>query len=189
MAFPKFLMPAAATLVALPAASPAAAAITTVGGSFARACFEAADVPGNASDAALEGCDAALTREAITAEDLVATHVNRGVLRMRRGDLAGAVADFDEAIRRDPNQAEAYLNKGAALIRVPGQADAAVTLFSAAIEKRTKRPAHAFLGRGFAYEELGNLKSARADYRSASAAAPRWEQPRLELARFKVSRQ
>jgi len=146
-------------------------------------------VPGEASDRALDACNSALTREAITAEDVVATHVNRGVLRMRRGDLAGAVADFDEAVRRDPDQAEAYLNKGAAMIRVPGRADAAVTLFSAAIEKKTKRPAHAFLGRGIAYEELGNLKSARADYRSASVAAPRWEQPRLELARFKVGRQ
>jgi tetratricopeptide (TPR) repeat protein len=184
MAFPKFLMPAAATLIAFPAA----AAVTTVGGSFARTCFEAADVPGQASAAALAACDMALNQEAIPSQDIVATYVNRGVLRMRRGDLAGAVADFDEAIRRDPDQAEAYLNKGAALIRVPGKADAAVTLFSAAIEKKTKRPAHAFLGRGIAYEELGNLKSAWADYRSASVAAPRWDQPRLELARFKVGR-
>lgn len=185
MAFSKFLVPAAATLIAVSAE----AAVTTVGGSSARSCYEAADVPGVASTAALDACDAALNQGAISAEDIVATYVNRGVLRMRRGDLAGAIADFDEAIRRDPEEAEAYLNKGAALIRLPGKADAAVPLFSAAIEKRTKRPAHAFLGRGIAYEELGNLKSAWADYRSASAAAPRWEQPRLELARFRLGRQ
>ena len=38
----------------------------------------------------------------------------RGVLRCGQGDWAGAVADFDEALRLQPGCAEAYNNRGAA---------------------------------------------------------------------------
>ena len=180
----KFLIAAAAATAAIPAA----AAVTVIGSSAARSCYEAAESQTKPGRAAMEACDTALRHEPLTAYEIVATHVNRGILRLRTGEIEGAIADFDTAAARDPDEPEAYVNKGVALMQAPGRAEAAVSLFSMAIEKKTRRPAIAFLGRGMAHEELGDVRSAYHDYRKASAADPEWDQPRLELARFRVTR-
>ncbi len=178
----RFLIAAAAAFLG----TPLAAAVTVVGGSAARQCYEAAEFSRTSLPAALESCDAALRDEPLTGCQVVGTHVNRGVIKLRQGDVEGAVADFDAAIARDPDHPEAYLNKGVALLQDRAKAEAARSLFSMAIEKKTRKPAVAYLGRGMAQEELGQLRAAYADYGSASAADPAWDQPRLELSRFKV---
>ena len=81
------------------------------------------------------------------------------------------IADFDRAIALDPNQPEAYLNKGAALIRRKNAAEA-VQLFTVALEHNTTRPAVAHYGRAVANEALGNVAAAYRDYRRASELAP-----------------
>jgi len=40
-------------------------------------------------------------------------YTNRGLARYRKGDVEGALADWDLAIRINPRSAEAYLNRGA----------------------------------------------------------------------------
>ena len=178
----KFLLTSAA-LIAV--AAPAGAAVTVLGSSNARMCYEAADTDAPPIRTSLEACDTALNGEAASTFDIVATHVNRGILRSRLGDLEGAMSDFDAALAIDPNQPEAYLNKGVALIRKDNP-DAALPLFTIALEKKTRRPALAYYGRGIAHEELGNIKSAYADYKRAVAEAPNWKEPKRDLARFVV---
>lgn len=169
----------------LGAAFPAGAAVTVIGSSSARLCFEAAEMPGVASVSALERCDQALVEDMISEDDRVATHVNRGIIRLRRGEMAGALADFDTAIERDPAEAEAYLNKGMAMIRVDDAA-AAIPLFDTALAKRTSRPEIAYYGRAVAHEMAGRVAAAYRDFREANRLAPKWEVPRIELARFTV---
>lgn len=173
------------TAALLAAAAPAGAAVTVIGSSAARMCYEAADSPLSPSRDALEHCDMALGGEALARNDIVATYVNRGILRSRMGDTRGALRDFDEALALDPNQPEAYLNKGVVLIR-QDSANAALPLFTMALEKKTRRPALAYYARGMAYEDLGNIKLAYADYKRAMEADPKWDQPRNDLARFVV---
>jgi len=98
------------------------------------------------------------------------------------------MADFDHAIRIDPNEPEAYLNKGAIYIRMenPG---AALPLFTAAIERNTSRPELAHYGRAIANETLGNVQAAYSDYRRASELRPGWQEPLVELRRFRVVQQ
>lgn len=182
MRFEKFL---ACAVLAL-CAGPAASAVMVIGSSSARLCYEAARSTMPAARSALETCNRAFEEEALSEHDAVATFVNRGILHMRRGSLDTAIADFDSAIARDPKEPEAYLNKGAALIRVPGSARAAIPLFTAALERNTRKPALAYFGRGIAHEEIGDVKAAYYDYKSASAADPGWQQPIAELARFTV---
>jgi tetratricopeptide (TPR) repeat protein len=182
MARSKYLI-AAAILAA--ASVPAIASVTVVGNSSARLCYEAAESPLNPTLRDVRDCDHAFSEEALSQHDRVATHVNRGILRLRRGQVDEAIADFDVAIDLDPDQPEAYLNKGAALIRVDNPQDA-LGLFTVALEHNTRRPEVAHFGRAIANEELGNIRAAYNDYRRASELDPEWADPRTELRRFRV---
>ena len=166
-------------------AAPASAAVIVIGSSDARLCFEAADSPALPGLRDVRRCDEALLHGALSGYETVATHVNRGILRLRRGHTDEAVADFDRAIALDPEQPEAYLNKGAALIRRQNPQDA-LQLFTVALERNTSRPAIAHYGRAVANEQLGNVAAAYRDYRRASELDPDWAEPRSELTRFRV---
>ena len=156
----KFLI--GATLAAA-AAAPALGAVTVIGNSAARLCYEAAEARIAAGRDSLLQCDAALSEDTLGERDRVATYVNRGILKMHAGNFDAAVQDFDRAIARDPQQAEAYLNKGLALLRAGHDSDEVIALFGAALEKRTRRPAFAYYGRAVAYETKGRLKEAWLD--------------------------
>jgi tetratricopeptide (TPR) repeat protein len=167
-------------------ATPAAASVMVLGSSDARLCYEAADSPAMPLTSDMRRCDNALSNEGLSQYEMVATHVNRGILRLRRNMMDDAVADFDAAIAIDPNQPEAYLNKGAALIRRESPQEA-LQLFTVALEHNTSRPAVAHYGRAVANEVLGNVAAAYRDYQAASTLAPNWAEPRNELARFRVT--
>lgn len=164
---------------------PAIAGVTVIGNSSARQCFEAADSRMMPSIRDLRVCDSAFAEEALSRHDRVATHVNRGILRLRRGNVDPAIADFDMAMELDPRQPEAYLNKGAALIRIDNPAEA-LRLFTVALDYDTRRPELAHFGRAIANEELGNVREAYEDYRRASELDPDWAEPQTELRRFRV---
>jgi tetratricopeptide (TPR) repeat protein len=175
------------TIAALAAtAVPAGASVIALGNSSAGLCYKAADERGAPPQVALRWCDEALAAENLARADAAATYVNRGILKLRGGDADGAIADFDDALALDRDEPEAYLNKGMAMLRLPGRTDEAATLFSTAIQKRTRRPAIAYYGRAVAHESAGDAKAAYRDYRQASRLAPDWREPKLELARFVV---
>ena len=178
----KFLLAAAALL----AASPAAAAVTVIGNSSARSCYEAAESRSTPNRSALSVCDEALTEHALSDYDTVATYVNRGILKARLGNLHAAIADYDEALSRDPDQPEAYLNKGFAMLHLPEAERQAKPMFDSALAKKTRRPELAYYGRGVAHELTGDVRAAYYDYRQASRLSPKWREPKAELARFKV---
>jgi tetratricopeptide (TPR) repeat protein len=178
----KFLIPAGVAALAFPAV----AAVTVVGSTSARLCYEAADARSIPSETSIGRCNEALEREPLTRYEIVATYVNRGILKLRRGRIEQAIADFDIAIKKDPNEPEAYLNKGMATLRQPDGWDRALPLFDTAIEKETRRPAIAYYGRAVANEMGGRLRQAYLDYREANRIDPRWQDPQRELARFRV---
>ena len=181
MARSKYVLAALLAAVSVPAFG----AVTVIGNSSARMCFEAADSPMLPSNRDVQRCDSALADEALSRHDMVATHVNRGILRLRRGQVPAAIADFDTAIQMDPTQPESYLNKGAALMRLDNPVEA-LQLFTIALERNTRRPAIAHFGRAIANEELGNVRDAYRDYQRASELEPDWADPRTELRRFRV---
>lgn len=169
------------------AALPASAGVVVLGQGNARMCFLAAENTGAPSMDDMDRCNTAIEEEQGNPSRLVSTHVNRGILRLRRNDVDGAMADFDMATRLDPNEPEAYLNRGTILLRNASVRDA-LAQFDTAIAKRTRRPALAYYGRGVAYEETGNIRAAYRDYMRASQLAPTWDEPRTELTRFRVAR-
>jgi Tfp pilus assembly protein PilF len=171
----------AAAIATLPGTSFAASMV--IGSGFGRMCFEAADSE-RANAQTLGICDRALSEEALAPDDRVATFVNRGILKARLGDFPGATADYDRALKLDPTEAEAYLNKGTLVLKTGQDAGTARTLFDSALAHGTRRPEIAHYGRAVAQEFSGDISAAYSDYRKAAELAPEWEQPKKELARF-----
>jgi tetratricopeptide (TPR) repeat protein len=178
----KFLFIAAA---AGAIAFPAEAAITVIGNTAARTCYELTESAGTPSFDSIARCDEALAGS-LSSYEQVATLVNRGILKLRLRQVDAAMADFDAAIARDPGQAEAYLNKGMAALHLDNGWQQAVPLFDTALGKGTSRPEIAYFGRAVAHEMGGQVKAAYFDYRQASRLAPKWGDPKAELARFTV---
>lgn len=174
-----------AGVVALVGASSASAAITVIGTSSARSCYEAAENE-NASDAAMRTCNHALEEGALTRHERTATFVNRGIVYFHRAQFDRAIADFDRAIETDPDEAEAFLNKGVALMRRDESGAEALPLFTMAIDMGTEEPALAYYARGVANELNGDLTAAYYDIRRASQIDPEWDLPSQDLARFIV---
>jgi lipoprotein NlpI len=84
-----------------------------------------------------------------------------------------AIADYDHAIRLDPEHASAYLNR--ANIHVErGEFDLAIADYTAAIGVDPKY-AIAYRNRGDAYQTRGDLARAIADYSEAIGIAPKNE--------------
>lgn len=183
MARPYLWLAAAALVLPLPAA----AGVTVIGSGNARTCYLAAKAPVGARLVDIQSCDAALVEEQLNPRVMVATHVNRGILRQRNGDLKGALSDFDAATALNPDEPEAYLNRAVALLR-QREVAGAIRQFDAALAKKTLRPALAHYGRAVAQEEAGNVRAAYQDYLQASQLAPSWDEPRRELTRFRVVR-
>ena len=174
----------AALSVALPAS--ASPSVMTIGGSFAEGCFEAAKNR-NAGLDTLRTCDSAIAAQPLTTEDMLATYVNRGILRMIRKDYTGAQADFAAATAMDPARSEPWLNMAVLHFR-QGKSAEAVSLFTKALELGTEEPELAYFGRGLANEDIGNVKAAYADLRKAAELRPTWSDPPRELARYQVHR-
>jgi tetratricopeptide (TPR) repeat protein len=168
------------------AAGSANAAVTVIGSSAARTCYEAAESTAPPSRELLAQCDVALAEEGLSEPDTVATHVNRGILRARKADIEGAMADFDMALKLDPREPEAYLNKGLVLTLRANDAAQGLPMLSKALEMKTRRPALAHYGRGIAFEDLGEIRKAYSEYSKAAQAAPKWRLPRAELTRFSI---
>jgi tetratricopeptide (TPR) repeat protein len=154
-----------------------------VGGSTASACYDAAEAR-DATDEAFRECDSALAG-ILSEHDRVATYINRGILKLVRADYAQANADFDAAMAITPNQPEAWLNKGISLYQ-QGQPAAALPYFEGSIARRTSYQALAFYARGLANEDTGNIRAAYSDLRRAQALSPKWDAPKVELARYQV---
>ena len=178
----KYVIAGAAAL----AASSAVASVVVIGSSTARMCYEAAEARSALSLEGMRSCNDAIDGGSLTTRDLVASYVNRGILKLRAGLVDEAIADFDDAIELDPQEPEAYLNKAVATLQRNEDWRQALPLFNTALEKRTRKPAIAHFGRAVAHEMSGNVREAYRDYRQASLLEPGWKNPRNELARFKV---
>jgi tetratricopeptide (TPR) repeat protein len=175
----------AGALVAASIAIPSHAAVSVIGSGLARICYEAAESERATRDG-VESCDQALAEQALSVRDRAATYVNRGILGMRQKKHAAAIADYEQAIRLKPDLAEAYVNKGIALVHVGGRDGEAVNFLSRGIDLNPVRPEVAYYTRAVANEALGRTRAAYEDYRQAAALKPDWAEPQKQLQRFSV---
>ena len=95
---------------------------------------------------------------------------NRGVARQDKGDLDGAIQDYNEAIRLKPDYAIAFLSRGTAR-RVKGDLDGAIQDDNQAIRLKPD-DANSFGERGIARRAKGDVEGAVRDFSEAIRLKP-----------------
>jgi tetratricopeptide (TPR) repeat protein len=180
---------AAIGLVGLTAAligNAAQAAVTVLGNSIARACYENAEFGGDAREG-LRICILALDETATTMRDRAATLINLGIVQSRNDDAEGAMSSYNRGLRIDPTLGEGYVDRGAAEL-VLKDYRAALGDFDRGLQLNANKPEIAYYDRAIANEALGNIRDAYIDYKKAVELRPDFALASQQLSRFKVVR-
>ena len=121
-------------------------------------------------DLLIGGCTALIQGGRETQHNLAVAFTNRGVAYERKGQYDRAIQDYDQAIRLNPNDANAF--NGRCWNRaILGQLQLALTDCDASLRLRPN-DANTLDSRGFAYLKLGRLAEAIADYDAALRLDP-----------------
>ena len=107
----------------------------------------------------------------ISRQRLAIAHAHRGQAHEQNGDYGRAIAEFDSAIRLNPNNPWAYRNRADAYAS-KGDLDRAIADYNKAININPGY-AKAYSGRGVAYRRMGEFDQAIRDYGRAVRLNPR----------------
>ncbi len=109
------------------------------------------------------------TKEELSAEG----YFNRAYDKFKnQGDIEGAIVDYTEAIRLNPNDSNAYFNRGFAR-ETRGDVDEAIADYTEAI-RLNPNDATAYNNRGIGHKARGDLDHAIADYTEAIRINPKY---------------
>ena len=168
-------------------AAPAQAAVTVIGSGLGRECYLAVDKGVMPALKALNICDTALETETMSRKNRAATYVNRGILHLRMGNHARALADFNTSIVGQADLYEAYVNRGAALFGLDRYEEALADFDLGVRSENLDARVTAYYDRGLVHERLGNVTSAYYDYKAALELQPDFALATKQLSRFQVT--
>lgn len=180
---PKLIL---ASIFSLSMTATASAQIVVQNGGAAQDCYISTKTGNPGRIGAIRKCEAALLELNLSNKDVAATHVNLGVLLMRKGDYTKAKTHYARAIEMRPKLSEAYINYAASLIYT-GDYSAAVSSIDTAIELGTEKMPEALYNRAIAYDRLQNYKGAYKDLKQALALRPEWAPAMDLLAGYQVT--
>ena len=155
-------------------ASSAHAQLVVLGESSAAQCYQYALTGNEGTRTALETCTKAFDA-LISKRNQAATHVNRGLLYMRKGEEDKADADYLAALDIKPDLTQAYVNHGASLIRQDKYDEALEALNKALSFKDSSTRAEALYNRAIAFDYKKNYKAAYLDLKEVLDIRPDWE--------------
>ena len=160
-----------------------AAQVQVLGTSRAAQCYTAVKSGVNNTAQTVGVCGDAIKFDQTSPRDRTASYVNRGVVQMRRGTFADAQSDFEKALERAPQNAEAHLNLGAVLI-YQNDTESAIEALKTALALGTVAPHAAHYNLGLAYEKTGDLTAAYDSFSKAKTLKPEWSMVDEQLERF-----
>ena len=170
----------------IPASTPSwAQIIVTKQSGYAHDCFVHAKI-GKAFDG-IGACDLAIKREALSRKDLAATYDNRGVMLDQLGHIERAAADFNMAIKIQPDLGDPYVNLGVMLIKERKYQEA-LTQINKGLELGMGFPHLGYYNRAVAEQMLGQYKEAYYDYKKSVELEPSFAAAEERLKDFTVTK-
>ncbi len=163
-----------------------AQSVTVLGDSEeAQECFYSAQLATqmhSASHSELTACTNALISQNLRMRDRAATLINRGIIYVALEEYQKAIKDYERAEKLHPEFGAIHVNRGNLFFM--GQSyDSAILEYNKALDMGLNQSYVAHLNRGMAYEKLGQLHKAEADYREAIALVPEWKTAQSKLER------
>ena len=143
-----------------------------------------ADNSAGAADSRLAACARVIDAGDPSLGEVASAYFYRGNILKDRGDLTGAIADYDQGIFMAPAEPRLFVNRGALRLRI-GQIDRAIADLDEAI-RLDPRSTNAYADRAVAWTRKGESDRAIADLDRAIELAPR--DPGLWLNRGSVWR-
>lgn len=108
---------------------------------------------------------AAAPRATVLAQNDATVLFNRGVQKIEQQDYQGAIADFNQLLEREPENANAYLGRAIAHRNLEQYQDA-IADYDESLRLNPTNP-NAYLGRGIAKRRMQDDKGAIEDYTEA----------------------
>lgn len=121
-------------------------------------------------DEAIAACTRAIASGQLSTSNLATTYFNRGCEYRAKEEYDTAIADFNQALKLDPNMTQAYNNRAVALYD-KGEYDTAIADYNAALRLDPKH-ANSVYGLGNAYKSKGEYDKAIDYYTQALAINP-----------------
>jgi len=121
-------------------------------------------------DIRIAACTRNIQSGRFTGRNLAVAFTNRGLAYKRKGQWDRAIADYSEAIRLNPNDAQVLSNRGNAFY-YKGQLDRAIEDYDDAIRLQPDL-AEAYGNRGNVYRKKGQIDRAIEEYDQAIAIEP-----------------
>ncbi|MFT5776107.1 tetratricopeptide repeat protein [Hyphomonas sp.] len=182
---PIALLPALLLLFAAPGAE-AGPVVYHSGKTLAETCAARVAAPDAHSAKLLRLCEAALEEADLTPATYAATLTNTGIVKMRRGELDDALADFEAARAKDSASPDVAINLGAVLVRM-NRFDEAVDALSEPQSISRERRHVAYFNRAIAHWALDDVAQAYNDLTEAAALKPDYAPAREMLQHFQVA--
>lgn len=126
----------------------------------------------SSGDTRLAACSRVIESGRFQGTNLAWAYNNRGMAKREKGDLDGAIADYNRAIGLNPQNANTYINRGVAK-RVKGDFNGAMADYNRAIELNPQN-AGAYVHRGEAKRVKGAPDGAIVDFNRALELDPRY---------------
>jgi hypothetical protein len=137
----------------------------------AQDCYRAAARGRGPASVGIDACTLAIEGQVLSVSDLAATYSNRGVLKVRAGNLEAALADHDVAVRLAPGNAGVLINRSNAFV-IGKRYEEAFSNLEQAIDIRDEYLPIAYYNRALLFQRVGAIEAARADAERAAELAP-----------------
>jgi tetratricopeptide (TPR) repeat protein len=162
---------------------------TSIGNSFARTCYIAAQRGNNLIRDDVT-CTTALDQEPLSLRDRAATLINRGVVRTGLRLYGAALEDYEEAIAAGDHLGAgdlgvAYVDRAAVLNQV-GRYHEARESANKGLLLGASNPEIGYYARAVSEEKMGDLRAAYYDYKQALSLQPGFTLAAQQLTRFRV---
>lgn len=152
---------------------PASAQMTVIGNGAAKDCYHSVKHGDPGRFGTIKSCETALNEISLKLKDRAATHVNIGILYMRRKNYEKSDAHYKKALKMADNVAEIHINLSANYIYT-GQYQDALAAANTAIEIGTDKMPEVLFNRAMAYDHLKQYTKAYNDLKKALELRPDW---------------